>query len=84
MFILHPNESQINGCDIPASILVSLTLELLLIYTVLSDATVIGLATINISSAKPLAFSDWSGNPMVCVLKIRVFLIIFMIWYLQF
>lgn len=71
MFSLHPNESQINGCDIPVSILVSLALELLLIYTVLSDTTVIGLATINISLVKPSACSDWSGNPMACVLKIH-------------
>jgi len=53
MFSLHLKEFQINGCDIPVSILVSLTLELLLIYTVLSDAAVIELTTINISLVKP-------------------------------
>lgn len=50
MFSMHPNEFQIDGCDIPVSILVSLTLELYLHH--LSDATVIGLATVNISLVK--------------------------------
>lgn len=74
MFSLHPNEFQINGCDIPVSILVSLTLELLLYLRHLSDATVIGLETINISLVKLSAGSDWPGKPMVCLLKIHFFL----------
>lgn len=82
-FSLHPNEFQIDGCDTCVSILVSLALELLLIYTILSDATVIGLATINISLVKPSACSEWSGNPIVCILKIHFFRTTFIMRYLD-
>lgn len=69
MFSLHPNEFQIDGCDILVSILVSLTPELLLYLHCLNTVTVIGLATINISLLKPSACSDLWGKPMFCVLK---------------
>lgn len=81
---LHPNESQINGHDNPFSILVALALGLLLIYTALSNATVIGLAKINTSLVKSSSCSDWSGNPMARVLEIHFqnYLYDFVPWFL--